>query len=77
MLVLSETQMEVARLLEQLSLADRFFLSSFSSHLSFFSSHVFSTFSLLSSLLVSFLYSLLSSLFSSLSYLFAFEMLGL
>jgi hypothetical protein len=56
MLLLSEAQMEVARLLAQLSLADRFFLSSFLS----LASSLFALFSILSSV------SSLSSLFSSL-----------
>ncbi len=56
MLLLSEAQMEVARLLEQLSLADRFFLS-------FFLSLASSLFSLLSSL-----FYLPSSLFSLVSF---------
>ena len=50
MLLLSEAQMEVARLLEELSLADRFFLSSFLSLASSLFSLRFSLFSLLSRL---------------------------
>ena len=62
MLVLSEAQMEVARLLEELSLAGRFFLSSFLSLASFLFALRFSLFALLSSL-----FFLLSSLFSLVS----------
>ncbi len=50
MLLLSEAQMELARLLEELSLADRFFLSSFLSLASLLFSLCFSLFSHLSRL---------------------------